>query len=135
MVITPHSLIGCLVGGKRKSLAAAFLAGTASHYLVDQVPHRDYPLEGVSGYASAAADAALAGALLVASGNFTARSLAAAAGGVFPDVLSVVSPGRRDPLTRFHDAVHTRYDTSTSASVAIQAAVVAAVFALLRRTR
>lgn len=123
MVITPHALVGAAVG-RRLSVPAAILAGLGTHYLLDRIPHRDYPLRAGGG-AALALDAAIAASSLRRQ---PASALAGAVAGILPDLLLVAA--RRWPVgaieahRRLHEANHTTRRCSAALEVATQVAAV-----------
>lgn len=131
MVITPHALVGSVVGS-RLPAPLALLAGVASHYLLDRIPHRDYRLRAGGG-AVLAADA-LTATLLVARRSPGAR--AGALGGVLPDLALVA--GRALPclsLLEAHRSLHERNHTSRRLPAALEVGTQLAVCALALAAR
>lgn len=52
MILTPHILIGALVGAQSANPIAALVFGIVSHYLLDQIPHWEYDVEKIEQKAS-----------------------------------------------------------------------------------
>lgn len=132
MVITPHSLVGALVGARRRSVGSAFAAGVKSHFALDRVPHYDYSLDGLRGKTTAAAELALVAALLRRRG-LKATEVAGAVGGIAPDVICLLERHGCLPqlLGPVHDRSHTKRSLSVGPGLLLQAGVVVAALALL----
>src|SRR3989304_8260259 len=47
MILTPHVLIGALIGAQTTNPLAAFVFGLVSHYLIDKIPHWDYDIKKI----------------------------------------------------------------------------------------
>lgn len=50
MVLTPHLLAGALIGAKTHNLGLIIILGILSHFILDRIPHWDYPNAGISNY-------------------------------------------------------------------------------------
>jgi hypothetical protein len=133
MVITPHVLVGAMVG-RRRSLGGAAALGLVSHYLLDAIPHRDYTMHGVAGAGRLVLDATLGGLALLAVEADRAQ-VAAALAALVPDVLAVGSRhGLPTPLhDRLHEALHHTRRPGRFAGWAPQVAVSAVLLVALRR--
>lgn len=121
MVITPHALIGALssqiVGGGRVRRA---LAATASHFVLDRIPHYDYDVDN---RALLLADAATASLLV---GIIEGDRLGAFCG-VLPDLVSAAERATGTSVTLpAHAANHTPARPGLPVGVAIQVATVVA---------
>src|SRR5438132_388955 len=97
---TTHALVGAALGRLAKRTDRAFLAGVASHALLDGLPHRDslHPLMWL-------VDACgVLGVVALAAASRDAGMLAGAAGGVLPDLenLSESPPGRHTKIFPSH---------------------------------
>jgi len=104
---TTHALVGAALGRLAKRTDRAFLAGVASHALLDGLPHRDslHPLMLL-------VDACgVLGVVALAAASRDAGMLAGAAGGVLPDLenISESSPGRHTKIFPSHWAPHRRH--------------------------
>lgn len=138
MVLTPHAVLGSAIASAlRLSPPLAFVAGLASHYLLDTVPHWDYDLVSAkidsanplnndidtSGWpfvidlVKIGFDACLGLSLSLFffgwAGEVTIISLVfASLGGVLPDVLQFTyTKVRREPfvaIQRFHNLMHAK---------------------------
>jgi hypothetical protein len=104
MVIVPHALTGAVMGLASGSTETALASGIASHYLLDQIPHRDYAIEPLYGKALIAAELATAAFLLRRLTGGDRRALAGAVGGLLPDVVAVLAP--RSAPSRLHARLH-----------------------------
>jgi hypothetical protein len=133
MVITPHVLVGAMVG-RRRSLGGAAALGLVSHYLLDAIPHRDYTMDGVAGAGRLVLDATGGGLALLAVEADRAQVVAALAA-LLPDVLAVASRhGLPTPLhDRLHEALHHTRCPGRFAGWAPQVAVSAVLLVALRR--
>ncbi|MDX6645815.1 MAG: hypothetical protein QOK40_1542 [Miltoncostaeaceae bacterium] len=137
MIATAHAAAGAAAASRAATPAGAFLAGLASHYLLDRVPHCDYGLSSRRGRLVLGLD--LAGTALVVRrlGAWRGRRAAGVAGGLLPDVLMVVGKGRRSRLLRLHArahrANHVRLRWPLLAEAGVQAALVALVLARSQR--
>jgi hypothetical protein len=107
---TTHALVGAVMGRLAKRTDRAFLAGVASHAVLDCLPHRDsgHPLILLVDACGVLGVAALAAA------SPDARMLAGVAGGVLPDLenlsaLSEDDPGRGLKIFPSHWFHHTRH--------------------------
>lgn len=128
MVITPHATVGALAGSLAPNLPLAFLAGMASHYCLDAIPHADYSLEDKHFLAT---DAAIASLLLLRRPS--GRAALGALGGITPDLIEFGLPKQRlRQLRRFHVYAHSSHSLSPRASLISQVAITAAA-AMLRR--
>ena len=45
MILTPHAVLGAAIGSKIAYLPLAIVLALASHYLLDLIPHADYPID------------------------------------------------------------------------------------------
>jgi len=138
MVLTTHAVLGsALASALRLSPPLAFVAGLASHYLLDTIPHWDYELASAKidsdnplnneidtrgwpftvDLAKVGLDACLGLGLSLFffgwSGEATIISLIfASLGGVLPDVLQFAyTQMRREPfvvIQRFHNLMHAK---------------------------
>lgn len=82
---TTHGLVGLILAQKTRSIGTAFLAGAASHFLLDAVPHYQGKKE------DAIIDGALGGPVLLyyaAALEDPPRNAAGVAGALIPDVLA-----------------------------------------------
>jgi hypothetical protein len=133
VVITPHVLVGALVGRGRPPRRAA-LYGLATHLVLDAVPHTDYSLRGRRGALALAVDASAAAVLLAAT-RPDAGAVASATAALAPDVHAQLGP-RFVPGQALHRAAHHRRPVRRGAGWLVQAAVcVLAVSALARGDR
>ena len=159
MILSTHAVVGGALAGLFPSHpVAAFAVGFASHFVIDAIPHWDYPLRSLSVARGArnqarltpalARDVALIGfdaivGLALAIGIFTTPStivavLAGAVGAMLPDPLQFVHTlYPREPLAslqRFHRWMHTKrrlhWPIGVSSQVAFVAAVVGTTFAI-----
>ena len=44
MIYTPHILIGAAIGAKTHNLGLIIILGLISHFIMDKIPHWDYPV-------------------------------------------------------------------------------------------
>jgi hypothetical protein len=137
---------------------AAFVAGVASHFAIDSIPHWDYPLKSISLGRGARNDGLLTAArirdlvaigfdafagLVLAIGIFGSGPnlvavLAGAIGGMIPDPLQFAyTLYPREPLAtfqRFHGWVHSKrkldWPLGVSSQVTFAAAVIGAAIAV-----
>lgn len=133
----PHAVVGAALGSRVKSPYVAFALGVASHFLLDAVPHADYPLEGTAGKARLLVDAGLAcGAVyLVARSSNPKGSLSGALGGIAPDLVSFAQRLSLGGSTAWHDWAHTT-PAPLASSMALQLALSGTALALaVRRPR
>jgi hypothetical protein len=159
MILSTHAVVGGALAGLFPSHpVAAFAVGFASHFVIDAIPHWDYPLRSISVARGArnqvrltpalARDVALIGfdaivGLALAIGIFATPStivavLAGAVGAMLPDPLQFVHTlYPHEPLAslqRFHRWMHTkrrlRWPIGVSSQVAFVATVVGTTFAI-----
>jgi len=159
MILSTHAVVGAALASLMPSHPAEALAvGFASHFLVDAIPHWDYPLRSISLGPSARNDVRVTAArlrdlvvvgidafagLAVAIGVFGTKAnlaavMAGAVGGIIPDALQFVyTLYPRQPLTtlqRFHTWIHSNrklgWRLGVGSQVAFVSAVVGATFAV-----
>jgi len=130
VIAAAHAAAGAAAASTAATPAQGFLAGLASHYLLDRVPHCDYELTTRRGRALLVADLAAAAAVVARLRAWSGVRGAGVAGGLLPDVLMVVGKRRRGLLfrahTRFHRANHVRRRWPVLAEAGVQAALIAA---------
>jgi hypothetical protein len=155
MILSTHAVVGAALANLMPSHpVAAFAAGFASHFVIDSIPHWDYPLKSMSIGLSARNDGRLTAArmrdlavigfdafagLILAIGLFGTRAnlvavLAGAIGGMLPDPLQFVyTLYPREPLAtlqRFHKWMHSMrkldWPLGVSSQVAFAFAVIGA---------
>ncbi|TYO64620.1 hypothetical protein FXV83_20695 [Bradyrhizobium hipponense] len=152
MILSTHAILGAAVASALPSHpVVAFVAGFASHFAIDAIPHWDYPLKSISLGLAARNDGrltadrlrdfavigfdALAGLFLAIAifgteANWVAV-VAGAVGGMLPDPLQFVhtlSPG--EPLAtlqRFHSWIHSKRKLTWPLGVSSQIAFASAV--------
>lgn len=138
MIAAAHVAAGAAAASTAATPAQGFLAGLASHYLLDRVPHCDYELNTRRGRALLVADLATAAAVVARLRAWNGVRGAGVAGGLLPDVLMVV--GKRRPgrffraHTRFHRANHVRRRWPVLAEAGVQAALIGAVLRMSPRS-
>jgi hypothetical protein len=122
MIGTPHMLLGAAAASHANSVKQAFAVGVASHFVLDTIPHTDYPILGLCG-AAAVADL-IGGAMVTRSMIKDDRVMAAGAfGAVVPDFVAFAERTVRVRLTRiFHEAIHTDVDPRLWVGIATQVA-------------
>ena len=159
MILSTHAVVGGALASLFPSHpVAAFAVGFASHFVIDAIPHWDYPLRSISVARGArnqvrltpalARDVALIGfdaivGFALAIGIFATPStivavLAGAVGAMLPDPLQFVHTlYPHEPLAslqRFHRWMHTKrqlhWPIGVSSQVAFVAAVVGTTFAI-----
>lgn len=108
MVILPHATVGASLGLRAKGPVSAFLMGAASHFLLDAVPHADYPIEGKKGKMYLLGDAALAAGAVVLMSRKSKLAAFGALGGIAPDLVSFSQRLFLGGSTAWHDFAHTR---------------------------
>jgi hypothetical protein len=152
MILSTHAVVGAAIASLMPSHPiAAFAAGFASHFVIDSIPHWDYPLKSISTGLSARNDGrinparvrdlvvigfdALVG-LVLAIGIFGTEAslvavLAGAIGGMLPDPLQFVyTLYPREPLAtfqRFHGWMHSKRKLGRLLGVSSQVAFASAV--------
>jgi hypothetical protein len=138
VIATAHAAAGAAAAARARTPAQGFVAGLASHYLLDRVPHCDYELSSRGGRLLLGAD--LTGAVVVARRLDAWRGPRAAGvvGGLLPDVLMVVGRRRRRSRllrlhARAHRANHARRRWPFLAEAGVQAAVIALSLRALSR--
>jgi hypothetical protein len=160
MILSTHAVVGGALASLSPSHpVAAFAVGFASHFVIDAIPHWDYPLRSISVAPGArnqvrltsalARDLALIGfdaivGLALAIGIFATPAtivaiLAGAVGAMLPDPLQFVHTlYPHEPLAslqRFHRWIHTKrqlhWPIGVSSQMAFVAAVVGATFTML----
>jgi hypothetical protein len=160
MILSTHAVVGAALASLFPSHpAAAFAAGFAGHFVIDAIPHWDYPLRSISVVPGArnrvrltsalVRDLALIGldaivGLALAIGIFATSStitaiLAGAVGAMLPDPLQFVHTlYPQEPLAslqRFHRWIHTKrqlhWPIGVTSQMAFVAAVVGATVAML----
>lgn len=133
MILSTHAIVGASIASFMPNQPAlAFVAGVASHFLIDAIPHSDYRLNSISigrsrpaiaansflvrdlGLLAVDASAGLVVALVLYAGpGATLAVLLGAIGGMLPDPLQLayrLYP--REPLRslqRFHAWMHTKH--------------------------
>lgn len=136
MILSTHAIVGAAIASfMPHHPALAFLAGAASHFAIDAIPHSDYPLRSISikrdrsavamnwlllrdlGVIAFDAIAGLAIALwLFASPEAAVAVLLGAVGGILPDPLQFAHRlYPKEPLRslqRFHAWIHTKRNLS-----------------------
>jgi hypothetical protein len=134
VIATAHAAAGAVAASPADTPAQGFLAGLASHYLLDRVPHCDYELSSFGGRLLLGAD--LTGAAVVARRLDAWRGPRAAGvvGGLLPDVLMVVGKRRRSRLLRLHARAHRANHARRRWPFLAEAGVQAAVIGLALRT-
>jgi hypothetical protein len=155
MILSTHAVVGGTIASFMPGHPVlAFVVGAASHYLIDALPHVDYPLRSISVRRSApsaftlnwllvldfgllALDACLGLAIvlwLYASPGAAVAVLAGALGGMLPDPLQLLHKlYPREPLKslqRFHAWSHTKRKLRWPLGVASQLSFVALVIGL-----
>jgi hypothetical protein len=50
MILTPHLLIGAVIGAKTHNLGLIMALGLLSHLILDRIPHWDYSNPGISNF-------------------------------------------------------------------------------------
>jgi hypothetical protein len=163
MILSTHAIVGGAIGGLLASHPVlAALAGFASHFAIDAIPHWDYPLQSIAVGKGAdnrrlhvdrrlildliliGADACvgLAFAIWLFATPATAAVVAiGAVAGILPDPLQFVqSVYQREPLNslqRFHEWIHSKrklaWRVGVSSQLAFNAAIAGTVVALLNR--
>lgn len=159
MILSTHAVVGAALASLMPSQPiAAFAAGFASHFVIDAIPHWDYPLRSISVAPRAQNDKRLTPALLrdVTVIGFDALAglalaiaifatpatlvaiLAGAVGAMLPDPLRFVHA--RYPyeplasLQRFHRRIHTKrrlgWQIGVSSQIAFASAVAVAALAV-----
>ena len=138
MIAAAHAAAGAAAASTAGTPAQGFLAGLASHYLLDRVPHCDYELASRTGRALLVADLAAAAAVIARLGAWRGVRGAGVAGGLLPDVLMVVGKRRRGLFfrahTRFHRANHVRRRWPVLAEAGVQAVLIAATLRMSPRS-
>jgi hypothetical protein len=153
MILGTHAIVGGAIGSLLPSHPVlAALAGFASHFAIDAIPHWDYPLQSIAVgkgadnrrlnpdrrlmldliFIGADACAGLAFAIwLFATPATTAVVAIGAVAGMLPDPLQFVqSLYQREPLNslqRFHGWIHSKRKLAWRVGVSSQLAFVAAV--------
>lgn len=51
MIITPHILVGAVIGAKTQNLGFIIILGLLSHFILDKIPHWDYEEGAVKNFA------------------------------------------------------------------------------------
>ncbi|WFU69243.1 hypothetical protein [Bradyrhizobium sp. CB2312] len=160
MILTTHAIVGGAIASLMPSHpVVAFVAGFASHFAIDAIPHWDYPLrsialgtEGRNRVTMSAArlrDVAVVGLdgfvgffltlLIFKTENNTAAIVAGAAGGMLPDPLQFLyTLYPREPLLTlqsFHVNIHTKRRLGRIVGIGSQFAFAAAtaVIAIVAR--
>jgi hypothetical protein len=158
MILSTHAVVGAALASLMPSHpVAAFVAGFVSHFVIDAIPHWDYPLRSISLGASARNDMrmsaarirdlallgfdglaglALALAIFGTEANLVAI-LAGAVGGMLPDpVKFAYTLFPREPLAtleRFHNWIHSKraldWPLGVSSQIAFASVVVGATVA------
>jgi hypothetical protein len=157
MILSSHAIVGGAIASLFPSHPIlVVLAGFASHFAIDAIPHWDYPLRSISvgkgadnrrlkidasllrdlAFIGADASAGLALAVLLFATPATAWVIALGAiAGMLPDPLQFVhSIYPREPLRslqRSHQWIHTKRNLAWRLGVSSQAAFVAAVSAIV----
>jgi hypothetical protein len=155
MILSTHAVVGAALASLMPSHpVAAFVVGFASHFVIDSIPHWDYPLQSISLgpgarnnvriTAARIRDLAVIGfdglaGLVLATAIFgteanLAAILAGAVGGILPDPLKFVHTLYPcEPLTtleRFHTWIHSNrkldWPLGVSSQIAFASAVVGA---------
>jgi hypothetical protein len=160
VILSTHAIVGAGIASLMPNHPAlAFASGIASHFVIDAVPHWDYPLRSISlkpgvrpammldfslfrdlGLITLDACVGLAVALwLYASSTATTAVLLGALGAMLPDPLQIAHKlYPREPLRslqRFHVWIHTKQQLSWPIGVSSQLCfivLVVASFAALR---
>ncbi|OGY27522.1 MAG: hypothetical protein A3F33_00990 [Candidatus Woykebacteria bacterium RIFCSPHIGHO2_12_FULL_43_10] len=128
MLSTPHLLVGATVGSLSANPLLAFLAGIASHFIMDLIPHWEWKPSNPMYVFLAFFDFFFGAALLfVLTINSSDPFLvwAGAMGGVFPDILQAPyyllhrKVKVLEPLRSFHGSIQ-RYKVPIYAGVLTQ---------------
>jgi hypothetical protein len=112
VVITPHATVGAALGktlARQRPLLALGL-GVLSHYLLDQVPHRDYDLYAPNGKTFVGLELLTVAAVLSVEG-YAPATYAGALGGVLPDVVALLAPNSLP--SRLHGRLHPDFTASS----------------------
>lgn len=161
MILATHAIVGAAAGRIFSNPYAAFIAGFASHFVMDAIPHKDYTLNSfepgedkseddmvldrrfIGDSVKAGVDLLTGAAIIIfifrdANGliNNPVSLLAGAIGGILPDFLEVVSfKIRREPLVslrKFHLVVHSKIKPSLFWGAASQITVIAIIAAVFK---
>lgn len=158
MILTTHAVTGAALASLfPHQPVIGFLAAFASHYVLDAIPHWDYPILTASlkpniggklrlekslliDFTKLGSDALLG--LLLATLFFAPLpsvfpALLGAIGGLLPDFLQFVyTRFRREPLSslqRFHRWVHSKKKITSFIGIAIQAFFILSLIILLKQ--
>ena len=155
MILSTHAIVGAAIASLMPGQPAlAFIAGVASHFAIDAIPHSDYRLRSKIGRSRPAisvmvrdlgllaidAAAGLAVALfLYASPGATPAILLGAVGGMLPDPLRLAHRlYPREPLRslqRFHAWIHTKHRLTWPWAVSSQALFVLLIICVAELVR
>lgn len=50
MIFTPHIIAGAVIGAKTQNLGLIIISGLLIHFIMDKLPHWDYPVSGVENF-------------------------------------------------------------------------------------
>jgi hypothetical protein len=158
MILSTHAVVGAALASQMPSHpVAAFVVGFASHFVIDAIPHWDYPLRSISLGAGARNDVRMTAArirdlaligfdglagLTLAITIFGTEAdivaiLSGAVGGVLPDPLKFAyTLYPREPLAtveRFHNWIHSKralnWPLGVSSQIAFASAMIGAALA------
>jgi hypothetical protein len=154
MILSTHAVVGAAIASLMPSHPAlAFVSGIASHFVIDAIPHWDYPLRKIlkpsttaraltlnwrlfGGLGLIALDACVGMAValwLYASPTATTAVLLGALGAILPDPLRLAHKlWPREPLRtlqRFHARIHTKRRLGWAIGVTSQLSFVVLVIA------
>ena len=155
MILSTHAVVGAAIASLMPShTALAFVSGFASHFVIDAIPHWDYPLRSIlitpsdtgraitlnwrlcGGLGLVALDACLGVAValwLYASPTATTAVLLGTLGAILPDPLRLAYKlWPREPLRtlqRFHGRIHSKRKLGWAIGVTSQLSFVVLVIA------
>lgn len=118
-------LAGAAGALKARSMGGAVAIGVLTHFALDAVPHTDYRMRSLGGFALSL-DLVVGCRAVCRLSRRRPIALAGALGGVLPDIIRLTERRYRIPLTGWlHDTIHTPARPSPWRSAAIQGLTVA----------
>ena len=116
MTLTPHLLLGAAIGSKIGNLPLAIVLAFLSHYLLDLIPHIEYPIDNISkkqwrkslpDFLRVFLDFSFGGLLILIFSNNQPIIYVCALVALIPDSLTIISSIFPNRVLSAHDKIHT----------------------------
>src|SRR3990167_9537643 len=116
MTLTPHLLLGAAIGSKIGNLPLAIVLAFLSHYLLDLIPHIEYPIDNISkkqwrkslpDFLRVFLDFSFGVLLILIFSNNQPIIYVCALVALIPDSLTIISSIFPNRVLSAHDKIHT----------------------------